>query len=69
MIWTSQYDLGCTTGWLERVVLVHTHYTVATPKFFDNFYFTIPIYDRKDFEKFPPLTISDFLLNKLRLGG
>ena len=21
--WTSQLDLGCTTGWLERVVSVH----------------------------------------------
>ena len=61
-VWFGVYN------WVVRKSSFST-YTVATPNIFDNFYFLIPIYDRKDFEKFPLLTISDFLLKKLQLDG
>jgi hypothetical protein len=53
-VWSRVYN------WVVRKSIFST-YTVATANIFNNSYFLILVYDRKDFEKFPLLTISDFL--------
>ena len=54
-------------NWVVRKSSFST-YTVARPQFFDNFYLRIPIYKRKDFEKLPLSTISDFFSQNIMTG-
>ena len=55
-------------NWVVRKSSFSIVYTVASPQFFDNFYLRIPIYKRKDFEKLPLSTISDFFSQNIMTG-